>query len=365
MLAIFINALVVLLEIWALVVGISINGVPGNFMYYTQCSNVLGAVACALCLVAEIRARMGGSGLSRMVRWTKYAASCCLLMTFVVVTFVLAPMIELAGQPGIHLMFVDGAKPVTHLLGPLLVTGSYIAFEADRTMTLKQSLVGLLPTIAYTAVAYPANIARLWDGPYPFFQVWNMPVWASVLWFVALLVLSFALCQVPRLAARALERGRASTITTATKPFRERRTDMAYDLKRFKDAQEQDYEVALAEIRSGRKRSHWIWYIFPQLQGLGHSALCARYGIFGIEEAEAYLEDETLRGRLVEISQALLELDANDPAAVMGGIDALKLRSCMTLFSRARNADPTFQAVLDKYYGGEPDRRTLELLGMQ
>ncbi len=206
MLAIFINVLVVLLEIWALVVGISINGVPDNFMYYTQCSNLLGAVACAACLVTEVRALRGGTGPSRLLRWTKYAASCCLLMTLVVVTFVFTPMIEFAGQPGFYLMFVDGAKPVTHLIGPLLVTGSYIAFEADRAMTLRQSLVGLVPTIAYTAVAYPANIARLWDGPYPFFQVWNMPLWTSVLWFVVLLALSFALCQVPRVAARALAR---------------------------------------------------------------------------------------------------------------------------------------------------------------
>ncbi|MBO7674150.1 MAG: hypothetical protein J6S63_03995 [Atopobiaceae bacterium] len=207
MAAIIINALVVALEVWAIPVGISINGFPGNYMYYTQCSNLLGAVACALCLVAQIRARRGGEGLTRQLRWTKYAASCCLLMTLVVVTFVLAPMIESTGQPGFYLMFAEGAKPVTHLVAPLLVVGSYVAFEADRTMSLRQSLVGLAPTIAYTAVAYPCNILRLWDGPYPFLQVWNMPVWASVLWFVVLLVLSFALCQVPRVAARASTKG--------------------------------------------------------------------------------------------------------------------------------------------------------------
>ena len=137
---------------------------------------------------------------------------------------------------------------------------------------------------------------------------------------------------------------------------------MAYDLQRFKDAQELDYQQALAEIRAGRKRSHWIWYVFPQLQGLGHSAMCVRYGIRGMGEAEAYLADDTLRHRLVEISQALLELGGNDPVVVMGVIDALKLRSCMTLFSQASNADPVFQAVLDKYYDGEPDPLTLELL---
>lgn len=138
---------------------------------------------------------------------------------------------------------------------------------------------------------------------------------------------------------------------------------MSYDLQRFKDAQEWDYEQALAEIRAGRKRSHWIWYVFPQLEGLGHSFMCARYGVRGLGEAKAYLADETLRDRLVEISQALLELGDNDPVAVMGHIDALKLRSCMTLFSLVEGADPVFQAVLDKYYGGEPDPLTLELLG--
>jgi hypothetical protein len=207
MVAIIINALVVALELWAIPIGISINGFPGNFVFYTQCSNLFGAVACALCLVAEVRERRGGEGPDRLLRWTKYAASCCLLMTLVVVACVLAPMIETTGQPGFYLMFVDGAKPVTHLVAPLLVVGSYVAFEADRTMSLRQSLVGLAPTIAYTAVAYPCNILRLWDGPYPFFRVWNMPVWASVLWFVVLLALSFALCQVPRTAARASTKG--------------------------------------------------------------------------------------------------------------------------------------------------------------
>ena len=139
---------------------------------------------------------------------------------------------------------------------------------------------------------------------------------------------------------------------------------MTYDLGRFKVAQEWDYQQALSEIRAGRKRSHWIWYIFPQLQGLGRSSMCARYGIKGMGEAEAYLSDEVLRARLIEISQALLELNAQDPVAVMGHIDALKLRSCMTLFSLARNTDPVFQAVLNRYYGGEPDKRTIELLGI-
>lgn len=137
---------------------------------------------------------------------------------------------------------------------------------------------------------------------------------------------------------------------------------MQYDLQRFKDAQEGDYTSALAEIRVGRKMTHWIWYVFPQLKGLGRSFMCDIYGIRGIGEANAYLADPILRARLVEISQALLDLDGNDPVAVMGRIDALKLRSCMTLFSRAKGADPVFEAVLAKYYDGKPDPRTLEMI---
>ena len=137
---------------------------------------------------------------------------------------------------------------------------------------------------------------------------------------------------------------------------------MTYDLQRFKDAQEWDYGQALAEIRAGRKRSHWIWYVFPQLKGLGRSSMCERYGIDGMGEAKAYLGDEILRSRLVEVSQALLELSGDDPVSVMGHIDALKLRSCMTLFSRVPGSNPVFGAVLDKYYDGEPDPLTLEML---
>lgn len=138
-----------------------------------------------------------------------------------------------------------------------------------------------------------------------------------------------------------------------------------YDLQRFLDAQACDYEEALAEIRAGRKRSHWIWYIFPQLVGLGNSRKCDFYGIRGLGEATAYLAHPVLRDRLVEISRALLSLDTNDPVAVlgsMGRIDAKKLRACMTLFSSVEGANPVFGEVLDKYYAGVPDPRTIEML---
>lgn len=200
------NVLVVAFEAWAMWFGIEKNGLAGNFIYYTEWSNLFGAIACAICAIAEIRELKGGVGCPRAVRWLKYASSCCLLMTLFVVVFILTPMLYSVGRPGFYLMFIDGVKLVTHLGAPLVVTASYVAFEADRVMTLKQSLVGFAPTLVYAAVAYPCNIARVWDGPYPFFQVWNMPVWMSVLWFAALFALSFSLCQIPRLLARRLPR---------------------------------------------------------------------------------------------------------------------------------------------------------------
>ena len=200
--AIVVNVIVVAFEVWAMYYGINKHGVAGNFIFYTECSNLFGAIACAICAIAEVRQLRGGPGCSRWVRWLKYASSCCLLMTLFVVVFILTPMLYYIEQPGFYLMFIDGAKPITHLGAPLAVTASYVIFEADRGMTLKQSLVGFVPTLVYAAVAYPCNIARVWDGPYPFFQVWTMPVWMSVLWFVALFLLSFGLCQIPRLLAR-------------------------------------------------------------------------------------------------------------------------------------------------------------------
>jgi len=133
------------------------------------------------------------------------------------------------------------------------------------------------------------------------------------------------------------------------------------DLSRFVGAQERDYPAALAEIRAGRKRSHWMWYIFPQLKGLGHSPMAERYAIQDLEEATAYLHDPVLGPRLVEVSRALLKVPTNDATVVMGTPDDLKLRSCMTLFSMVRGADRVFVEVLDKFYGGRVDEWTVEM----
>jgi len=135
------------------------------------------------------------------------------------------------------------------------------------------------------------------------------------------------------------------------------------ELERFVKAQEYDYAAALGEIRGGRKRSHWMWYIFPQLRGLGFSSTAQFYGIRDLDEARDYMAHPVLGPRLVEISEALLTLPGSDPGAVMGYPDDLKLCSCMTLFELAAPGQPVFGRVLEKYYAGRRDRRTLELLG--
>lgn len=135
-----------------------------------------------------------------------------------------------------------------------------------------------------------------------------------------------------------------------------------YDLQRFLKAQERDYETALKEIRNGRKLSHWIWYIFPQVKGLGISSTSEYFGIEDIEEARAYLDNKTLKTRLLEISTALLDLDTNDARQVMGSPDHLKLRSSMTLFAVADPDIPVFREVLDKYYDGIMDEKTLNIV---
>ncbi|MDR1559858.1 MAG: DUF1810 domain-containing protein [Clostridiales bacterium] len=125
-------------------------------------------------------------------------------------------------------------------------------------------------------------------------------------------------------------------------------------LSRFAEAQANGvYEQALAEIRAGRKQSHWIWFIFPQIEGLGYSSTAQFYGVQGLQEARDYLADAVLGTRLREICAALLELESSDPLEVLGSPDDLKLCSSMTLFAFAAPDDPLFAAVLKKFYNGE------------
>lgn len=135
------------------------------------------------------------------------------------------------------------------------------------------------------------------------------------------------------------------------------------DLQRFIDAQEQDYADALAEIKKGRKRTHWMWYIFPQIQGLGFSEMSKRYAIEDLDEAEAYINHPVLGQRLIEICSELLKLQSNDAHEIFGSPDDMKLRSSMTLFASLPDAYPVFKSVIDKFFNGEMDNATLQLLG--
>jgi uncharacterized protein (DUF1810 family) len=136
-------------------------------------------------------------------------------------------------------------------------------------------------------------------------------------------------------------------------------------LERFTKAQERDYETALAEIRNGRKHGHWMWYIFPQIAGLGMTDTSKYYAIKDIQEASEYLMDQTLGLRLTNICKALLELETNDAYQIFGSPDDLKLKSSMTLFDAVPATFPVFGQVLDKFYNGEKDERTLELLAVK
>ncbi len=137
---------------------------------------------------------------------------------------------------------------------------------------------------------------------------------------------------------------------------------MNYNIDRFLRAQENSYECALSEIRNGRKQTHWMWYIFPQLKALGHSPNAIYFGIEDIDEAKAYLAHPVLGARLREISEVLLNLETNDPFKVMCGIDGVKLCSSMTLFAEAEGYDSVFGRVIHKYYGGQKDNNTLCVL---
>ena len=132
-------------------------------------------------------------------------------------------------------------------------------------------------------------------------------------------------------------------------------------LDRFVEAQEHMYEIALEEIKNGEKQSHWMWYIFPQIRGLGMSSMAHIYGIAGLDEAKAYLDHPTLSVRLFEISEALLKHKKKRPEAIFGYTDAMKLRSSMTLFALVSEDDSVFHKVLQAFYNGEMDELTIKL----
>jgi uncharacterized protein (DUF1810 family) len=140
--------------------------------------------------------------------------------------------------------------------------------------------------------------------------------------------------------------------------------DDPHDLDRFVQAQAGDHERALAEIRSGRKRSHWMWYVFPQLDGLGVSPTSRHYAIRSLAEARAYLSHPVLGPRLVECVEAALGVEGRSALEIFGSPDEMKLRSCATLFSCVSPPGSVFERLLDRYFGGRRDDRTLRLLGI-
>ena len=137
-----------------------------------------------------------------------------------------------------------------------------------------------------------------------------------------------------------------------------------HDLNRFVQAQEDDYERALSEIKSGRKRSHWMWYIFPQFDGLGFSATSRRYSIKSVAEAKAYLRHPVLGPRLKECAEASLSIEGRSAYEIFGSPDDMKLRSCATLFAYVSPPGSAFHRLIDKYFAGKYDSKTLKLMGI-
>lgn len=136
----------------------------------------------------------------------------------------------------------------------------------------------------------------------------------------------------------------------------------SFDLERFVEAQERTYSRALRELRAGSKTTHWMWFIFPQLRGLGHSEMSTRFGIVSKAEAQAYLRHPVLGPRLKECTEAVLAVDSKSATQILGRPDDLKFRSSMTLFEAAVPEEGLFGRALAKYFGGERDQRTIEML---
>ena len=139
----------------------------------------------------------------------------------------------------------------------------------------------------------------------------------------------------------------------------------AYNLHRFLEAQERVYDTVLDELRAGRKSSHWMWFIFPQITGLGHSGMAQKFAIISLDEAKAYLQHPTLGPRLRECTQLVLNVDGRSAEEIFGYPDHLKFRSCMTLFMTAATDNTIFKDALLKYFDGKPDTLTLDILAQK
>jgi uncharacterized protein (DUF1810 family) len=141
--------------------------------------------------------------------------------------------------------------------------------------------------------------------------------------------------------------------------------EKSYDLNRFLEAQETKFQDALSEIRNGKKQTHWMWFVFPQIDGLGMTETTKFYAIRDITEATLFLQHPVLGKRLIEITKAFLDIEGKTANEILGKPDDRKLKSCMTLFGSLKSANPIFQKILDKYYQGTKDEKTLQLLHFQ
>ena len=139
-------------------------------------------------------------------------------------------------------------------------------------------------------------------------------------------------------------------------------TSDPFDLNRFLKAQDDDYNRALSELTNGRKRTHWMWFIFPQIDGLAFSSMSQFYAIKSVDEAKAYLAHPVLGSRLLECAEAVVAVNGKSITEIMGSPDDLKLRSCATLFAEVSESGSVFERILEKYYHGERDERTLDQL---
>lgn len=203
-LALLTNTVLFLLEVRALWSLFNRDGIA-MFRFYTECSNALAALAALACLICAVVSQNSGNKKAyQLACKLKFFACCTQLMTFVVVTLVLAPMICAAGGDGYYEMFVTGNKPITHFFGPVLTLASYLAFESHPLPTKRDSRYALAFTFAYAVVAYTCNYLHVFVGPYPFLQVWDMPLWQTLMWFVILLFVAWGLAQVPRVLAKKL-----------------------------------------------------------------------------------------------------------------------------------------------------------------
>jgi uncharacterized protein (DUF1810 family) len=151
--------------------------------------------------------------------------------------------------------------------------------------------------------------------------------------------------------------GDESSMKNASKTF-----DDPFDLKRFVHAQEGTYALALSELRLGQKRSHWMWYIFPQIDGLGHSAMAKHYAIKNVEEARGYFNHPVIGARLLECTETVLGIEGRSVVEIFGFPDDMKLESSMSLFAHISETDSVFALVLDKFFSGHRDDKTLQLL---